>query len=58
MFMGCRQIVVVHAPDILHLQEFEDIVNTQRDFPIGMMGVDDVAAIREVHEQGATCILG
>ena len=57
MFMGRRQIVMVHTPDIFHLEEFKDIVHAQRQLPIGMMRIDDIAAVREIHQQGTAGIL-
>ena len=57
VFVGGGKLVVVQTAYVLHMDEFEDVVDTQRQFHVGALGIDDVRALREVHEQRRAGIL-
>ena len=60
-------IVVVHAMDILDMDELEDVVDAHDEFDVGFVALHDVGEIvvlsvlelsGEVHEQGVALVLG
>ena len=57
VFVGGGELVVVQTAYVLHMDEFEDVVDTQRQFHVGALGIDNVRALREVHEQRRAGIL-
>ena len=57
VLVGGGQFVVVHTAHILHMDNLEDVVDAKRDFPVGLLGVDDVGAIREIHQDGIAYIM-
>ena len=57
MFVGGGELVVVQAAHILDVDELEDVVDAQREFQIGSLGIDDVRPFGEVHQQRRTGIL-
>lgn len=56
--LGTATGVVVHAADVLNLEEAEDAADTGRDFPVGNAGVHDEAIVGEIHEDVAAGIFG
>ena len=57
MFVGGGELVIVQAAHILHMDELEDVVNAQRHFHVRPLGVDDIRALGEVHQQRRTSVL-
>ena len=55
--MCCRQLVVVAAVDIFHVQELEDVVHTGDKLHVGLVRVHDVAALGELHEHRRVGVL-
>ena len=49
--------VVVHAADILNLEETQDATHARGDFPIGHAGIHDARVVGERHEHAAAGIL-
>ena len=51
------QFVVVETAHILHMNEFEDVMHAQGELHVGLLGVEEVAALGQVHEDGTARIL-
>ena len=49
-FMTGGEIEVVKTAYHVDVYEFEDVVNTHHKFEVGLMGIHDVTAVREVHQ--------
>lgn len=39
------------------MDNLEDVVNAEGEFPIGLLGVDDIGALWEIHEEGTALVL-
>ena len=50
VFVGCRQIGVGHASYVFHMQQLEDVMNTDNHFPVRTFRIHYVTAVRECHK--------
>ena len=55
--VGVGIVPIGDAPHVVNLDEFEDVVDAERQFHVGALGIDDVRALREIHEQRRAGIL-
>ena len=55
--MGSRQFKVVQATHIFHMDQFEDVMDAEGDFPVRLLRVDHIRTFGEIHQDGITSVL-
>ena len=46
-------VVIVETADVLHMDELEDVVDSDRELVVGFLRVHDMTALGEEHEDVA-----